>query len=352
MAHIASLQKVLNQQARAATGCFRTTPISFLMAEGGSQPAEAIIRGQEARFHARILGRPLPRAPIHESKVSTTANAVGRLYKRSVERTGLDEIETVQPRYSDKTSGAIIIESTAVAEATAQQWRALNAECFWTDGSQLPGGHTGAAVVWQAQGEFQAEEFYLGTNKEVFDAEVYAIYRALHHAQRLHDSGHTLTKVAIFSDAQAALLRLHNDNEGPGQLLAQRTFFVEKALQRHGIMIEYRWLPSHIGIPSNEAADAAAKRAASHWCDDSEDCQKRNCHAIRWASLAHINRQATETQSRLTQEWIQKQLSGSRSCKPKKKWGIRKSLQKIPKCCAAVFLQLASSHALIGTHLM
>jgi hypothetical protein len=42
---IADLQKVLNQQARAATGCFRNTPISFLMAEGGSRPAEAIVRG-------------------------------------------------------------------------------------------------------------------------------------------------------------------------------------------------------------------------------------------------------------------------------------------------------------------
>jgi hypothetical protein len=74
------------------------------------------------------------------------------------------------------------------------------------DSSQLPGGYTGVAVVWQAQGGFQAEEFYLGMNKEVFDAEVYAIYRALHHTQCLHDSGHTFTKVAIVSDAQAALL--------------------------------------------------------------------------------------------------------------------------------------------------
>jgi hypothetical protein len=123
-----------------------------------------------------------------------------------VEHTGLNEIETVWPRYSDKTSGAIIIESIAVVEATAWQWYALNADCFWTDGSQLPGGHMGAAVVWQAEGEFQAEECYLGMNKELFDAEVYTIYRALHHPQRLHNSGHTLTKVPIFSDAQAALL--------------------------------------------------------------------------------------------------------------------------------------------------
>jgi hypothetical protein len=48
MACIASLQKVLNQQARAVTVCFRTTPIGFLMAEGGSRLAKAIIQGREA----------------------------------------------------------------------------------------------------------------------------------------------------------------------------------------------------------------------------------------------------------------------------------------------------------------
>jgi hypothetical protein len=44
-------------------------------------------------------------------------------------------------------------------------------------------------------------------------------------------------------------------------------------------------------------------------------------------------------------------LADSRSYKPKAKWGIRKALKKTPKRRAAVFLQLASGHALIGTHL-
>jgi hypothetical protein len=44
-------------------------------------------------------------------------------------------------------------------------------------------------------------------------------------------------------------------------------------------------------------------------------------------------------------------LSKSQLYRPKKKWGIWKALQKIPKCKAMVFLQVASGHALIGTHL-
>jgi hypothetical protein len=34
---------------------------------------------------------------------------------------------------------------------------------------------------------------------------------------------------------------------------------------------------------------------------------ERRCHAVEWASLAHINRLATETQSRITKEWIQEE---------------------------------------------
>jgi hypothetical protein len=44
---IANLQNLLNQQARAATGYFHTIPIGFLMAEGRSQPAVAIVQGRE-----------------------------------------------------------------------------------------------------------------------------------------------------------------------------------------------------------------------------------------------------------------------------------------------------------------
>jgi hypothetical protein len=97
--------------------------------------------------------------------------------------------------------------------------------------------------------------------------------------------------------------------------------------------------------------DAAAKRAASYQCDSSDRYAEHRCQAVKWASLAHINRLATKTQSRIMEEQIQMKLSKSQLYRPKKKWGIQKALQKIPKHKAAVFLQLASGHALIGTYL-
>jgi ribonuclease HI len=107
--------------------------------------------------------------------------------------------------------------------------------------------------------------------------ELYAIQRALHSTQCLLDGGQHFTRLTIFSDAQAALRRLRNDDEGPGQLLTRRAFWAEDQLHRHGVNIEYRWIPSHIGIPGNEATDAAAKRAASHQCDSSDRCTEHRC---------------------------------------------------------------------------
>jgi ribonuclease HI len=38
----------------------------------------------------------------------------------------------------------------------------------------------------------------------------------------------------------------------------------EDAICRAGIIFEYRWIPSHVCIPSNEDVDKAAKRDMSH----------------------------------------------------------------------------------------
>jgi hypothetical protein len=55
----------------------------------------------------------------------------------------------------------------------------------------------------------------------------------------------------------------------------------------------------------------------------------RSANQVEWTSLAHVNRLATETQSRITREWIQERLKCSCSYTPKKKWGIRAALKKI-----------------------
>jgi hypothetical protein len=74
---------------------------------------------------------------------------------------GLKAVEEVSARFSQKTKGSIIIERTDLAEETARRWSDLGATCLWTDGSQLEGGHTGAAVAWYADDRYDSRELYL-----------------------------------------------------------------------------------------------------------------------------------------------------------------------------------------------
>ena len=70
--------------------------------------------------------------------------------------------------------GRIVVEERTEALVTAREWR--HRDTIWTDGPRLESGEVGAACVWQSPGGWTGRRFHLGTNKEVFDAEVFAIY--------------------------------------------------------------------------------------------------------------------------------------------------------------------------------
>jgi hypothetical protein len=215
--------------------------------------------------------------------------------------------------------------------------------------------HMGAGFVWEVNGALVSSEFYLGKHVEVFDAELFAIYRVLRDfwANKFWRD-EPPTAVTIFSDVQAALDRLRTDSPGPGQRFARLINAEAAELRKWGIPVEFRWVPGYSDIPENEAADAATKRATRHRCTAGApvQCDSTMCLTPSWASLAHVSCLATEAQADITKHWISQRLVGSKSYHLRKKWGLRKDLQTIPKRRAAVFLQLASGHALIGTHLV
>ena len=57
---------------------------------------------------------------------------------------------------------------------TAKEWNLPHT--VWTDGSRQEDGAVGAACVWRSpEGGWTGRRFHLGKNKEVFDAEVFAV---------------------------------------------------------------------------------------------------------------------------------------------------------------------------------
>ena len=156
----------------------------------------------------------------------------------------------------------------------------------------------GAACVWQSpSGDWTGRRYHLGTNKEVFDAEVFAIYQALRVIGQRQESGHRYT---LFVDSTSAIDRVRTDALGPGQRFAIAAMEVCDRVLARDNDVTIRWVPTHLGVPGNEKADEFAKTAASRAapCSDGDVPDE-----LRWeASLSHITRSAAEARPRATAE--------------------------------------------------
>ena len=93
--------------------------------------------------------------------------------------------------------GKVYVERKEEVLKTAKEWKDLSGT-VWTDGSRLEDGKVGAAVAWHSEGGWTGQGTFLGTNKEVFDVEVYAILRAVRLFNERGEEGQAYT---VFSDS-------------------------------------------------------------------------------------------------------------------------------------------------------
>ena len=112
--------------------------------------------------------------------------------------------------------GRVHVDSREEALAATLEWKDQSGT-VWTDGSRLENGKVGAAAVWWEEGRWRDAGTFLGTNKEVFDAEVFAILQAIRLLDARGECGRSYT---IFSDSQAAIARAQHTDCSPAQALA------------------------------------------------------------------------------------------------------------------------------------
>lgn len=77
-------------------------------------------------------------------------------------------------------------------------------QSLWTDGSRLESGRTGASVAWYHP-HWKTRKTYLGINKKVFNAELYAMGDALEIALK---NGH-VRREAIRGQTEPRWTRMH-----------------------------------------------------------------------------------------------------------------------------------------------
>lgn len=378
---ITQLQGLLNEQARRTMGAFKTTPEGFLMAESSMKPAAALIEKRQKAFQVRQLARPVQMRTVEKvirnacmTGLMLEAQADGTMYKRAYNIAG-PLVEEIQHRQQLGSRGAITILTREDAKLRATEDRRPGELKFYTDGSRSSKGYVGAGWCWkpdeeeyisglseywgQTGEEFQGNFAALGKRCEVFDAELYAILRALQEAVRLRkETEPNLEKVTIFSDAQEALRRLQRDEESPGQSLSRSIWKWEESLD--GIDIEYVWVPGHEGVAGNEAADAFAKRGAD--ADEAQYWDRDSVTLWRTYSLSHLHRMVTEQPKITAKIWINDKLKSHKAYQPRRSltfrqafkppWDTQKGRHPVSKSATAAFYQMACGHALTGAHLL
>ncbi|XP_063854131.1 uncharacterized protein LOC135096523 [Scylla paramamosain] len=126
---------------------------------------------------------------------------------------------------------------------------------YYTDGSADPdSGRTGAAAITRGAEVCERTPDHCST----LQTELVAILLALEHAQHRRER-----TVVLHTDSRTGLQALQQPYPSDNVGLVTAILGSLQSLAAQGRRVRLNWIPSHVGVRGNEAADAAAKRAAS-----------------------------------------------------------------------------------------
>ncbi|XP_045132191.1 uncharacterized protein LOC123516654 [Portunus trituberculatus] len=125
---------------------------------------------------------------------------------------------------------------------------------YYTDGSVDPdSGRTGAAAITGGTELGVRTPDHCST----LQTELVAIQLALEHAHHRQEP-----TVVLHTDSKSGLQALQQPQPSDNVGLVTAILGSLQSLAAQGRQVRLNWIPSHVGVRGNEAADAAAKRAA------------------------------------------------------------------------------------------
>lgn len=132
--------------------------------------------------------------------------------------------------------------------------------------------------------------------------------------------GRTVKSVTIFTDNQASILSSARPRHQSGQFMLRKIHHLVAILERKQCKVTIRWIPAHVGVPGNEAADILAKQATG-WRDrkSTEPVDTSGIQKMSWMPqlLSSCKRLINQNARRL---WGRMWSNGETGMQYKKRW--------------------------------
>jgi len=274
------LDKVQNAGLRIILGAMKTTPIREMEKTADLEPLEAR-REYKALAQAEKAKR-LPSHPLHKKLQSLTKNRLKRqslnhvvksLQKKTkdilepggetlqpelwVQRNLTPQIRLEVPGLGKKGAQSQALQKSLTQEMIHERYPQHSWIHAFTDGSAenaVRNGGSGVFIKFPTRSPTSLS-FPVGERSSNYRAEVQALTAA---TCRLIELEEQQQNIALLTDSLSALQALSSGSTDEGTRLLQENI---RVLSQHSNVV-LQWIPAHVGIPGNEAADRLAKEGS------------------------------------------------------------------------------------------
>ena len=267
---LARLNSIQCQALRISCGAMKSTPLAALQVECGDPPFELRYGGCQLKYAmkvkhteghpASVINKAVP--TMDKSKTSfakRTGEFIGGI-QRSIEgpkvtpfqpwrrRRALIDTD-LQGKIDKKMDPEVTRRESLEAMAKYQQ----QTQCF-TDGSAA-NGRVGAAFCIP-QLDIQ-RNFRLPDDVTIYTAELTAIRELLKFIKL-----EKLRNIVVFSDSLSAILSIRSENSNTRpNMISEILLLISDIILNSDTEVSICWIPSHVGLPGNDTADALARAA-------------------------------------------------------------------------------------------